>query len=196
MQKSVIIMCGAGAAVEFPVQLAVALDRGQPHVPGPVGKHDHMRAELGGGLHRLLARGHGINPAGEIVFGARSDFDPRLFVIFAVAFDKAGAQRLDDHRGGFVEALAGLVHRSAKRRELAPSEAASQPQPQPPFAQQVQHRRLLGDAQRVMPRHNNRRGAQSHARASRREISHQLQIVGAEGIIEEMMLGRPQHVEA
>ena len=184
------------AAVEFPVQLAVALDRRQPHMPGPVGKHHHMGAEPGGGLDQVLARRDGIDPAGEIVFRPRPELDPRLLVVLAAAFDKAGAQRLDDHRRGLVEALARLVHRPAKRRELAAREAPPEPETQPPLAQQIEHRRLLRHPQGVVPWHDHRRGAEPHTRASRRQVGHQLQIVGAERIIEEMVLGRPQHVEA
>ena len=182
--------------MEFPVQFAVALDRRQPHVPRPVGEHDHMRAKLGGSLDQLLARRDAINAAGEIVFGTRPEFDPRLRVILAVPLDKAGAQCLDDHRGGFIKALARLVHCAAKRRELAPRQTAPQTQPQFSFAQQIEDRRLLGDAQRVVPRHDHRRGAEPDARAYPGEIGHQLQIVGAERVIEKMMLGRPQRVKA
>ena len=136
-----------------------------------------------------------MRPA-KSVFRPRPEFDARLRIVLAVALDKAGAQRLDDHRGRFVKTLAALVHRPAKRRELAPRETTAQPQTQFSFAQQIQHRRLLGDAQRVVPRHDHRRGAEPDFRAGRREIGHQLQIVRAKRIIEEMMLGRPQHVEA
>ena len=36
-------------AVELTVQFAPALDDRQPHLPGAVGKHHHVRAKLGGG---------------------------------------------------------------------------------------------------------------------------------------------------
>jgi len=116
--------------------------------------------------------------------------------MLAVALDEAGAQCLDDHRCRFIEALAGFVYRPAKPGEFAARQAAAQPEPEPTLAQQVEHHRLLGDARRVMPRQDHCRGAERHVRTKCSEIGHQLQIVGAEGIVEEVMLGRPQHVEA
>src|SRR5215472_3996229 len=111
--------------MEFPVELTIALDRRKPHVPGPVRKHHHVRAEFGSRLDRLLTRGYGIDPVGEIIFRPRPDLDPRLLIVFSVAFDKAGAQRIDDHWRGFVKALAGLVHGSAKRCKFAPRQASA-----------------------------------------------------------------------
>src|SRR5919106_6307877 len=41
--------------VVFAVQCAAALYVGEPHLPRPVGEHDDMGAELGGGIDRVLA---------------------------------------------------------------------------------------------------------------------------------------------
>ena len=62
-------------------------------------------------------------------------------------------------------------------------------------AQHVEHCRLLGDAQRVVPRHDDRGGAKIHAGAERGQIRHQLEIVGHERGVVEVVLGRPQAVE-
>jgi hypothetical protein len=110
----------------------------------------------------------------------RPDLDPRLWVEFAVAFDKTALERLDDHRSGFVKALARLVHAQPEGGELPPRQAAPEPQPQPPLAEHVEHRRLLGDAQRVMPGQDHRRRTQVDIGAERRHVGHQLQIVGHE----------------
>ena len=126
----------------------------------------------------------------------RADLDPRLLVEFAVAFDEPGLQRVDDHRRRFVEALARFVHAHAKRGELAPRQAAAETQAQPSLAQQVEHRRLLRDPQRVVPGDDDRGGAQIDVRARRRQIAHQLEVVGDERVVVEVMLGRPQTVEA
>jgi len=53
----------------------------------------------------------------------------------------------------------------------------------------IEDRDLLGDAQRVVPRQDDGRGAQIDIGAQRGQVGHQLQIVGHEGIVVEMMLG-------
>ena len=84
---------------------------------------------------------------------------------------------------------------AAEGREFPPREPASHPKPHPPFAQVVEHRRLFGDTQRVVPGQDHGRGAQIDIGAGGGEPGHQLQIVRAEGVVVEMVLNRPQHVE-
>src|SRR5690242_21301660 len=91
------------SAMEVAVQLAPLLDDWQPHVPWPVGEHDHMRAELGGGNDGILARRHRINTSVEGMLRPRADLGPRLLVELAVALDEPGLKRVDDHRGRLVE---------------------------------------------------------------------------------------------
>ena len=145
---------------------------------------------------RILARRDGVDAPVEAVFRARAQLDPRLLVISAVGLDPAGAQCIDDHRRRLVEPAAALVHRAAERGKFAPRQAAAKPEPQPAVAKKVEHRRLLGHAQRVVPGQDHRGGAEIDVRAHAGEVGHQLQIVGAERIVEEMVLGRPQHIEA
>src|SRR6202049_289902 len=96
---------------------------------------------------------------------SRPDLDARLLVELAVALDEAGLQRVDDHRRRLVEALARLVHAETEGGELAPRQAAPETETKSPLAQHIEHRRLLGDAQRVVPRHDDRRRAQIDVRA-------------------------------
>ena len=165
-------------AMELAVQLAPSLDDWQPHVPWPIGEHDHMRAELGGGNDGILARRHRINASVEGTLRPWADLDPRLLVELAVALDEPGLKRVDDHRG-----------------RLASRQAAAEPEAQPAFAQQIQHGRLFGDSQRVVPGDDDRGGAQVDVWASGREIRHQLEIVRHERVVVEVMLRRPQAVE-
>ena len=181
--------------MELAVQFAIALDRRQPHRPRPIGEHHHVRAEPRRRLDRILARRDRVDAAVETVFRPRPDLDARLLVVFAVALHHAGAQRAHDHRRRLVEALARFVHRAAERRELAPRQAAAETKPQPPLAQMIEHRRLFGDAQRIVPRQDHRRRAEIDVRAHAGQIRHELQVVGAERVVEEVVLGRPQHVE-
>ena len=122
---------------------------------------------------------------------ARPDRDARLLVERAVALDKAGLQRVDDHRRCLVEALARFVHAEAEGGELAPRQAATETEAKPPLAQHVEYRRLLGHAQRVVPRHDHSGGAQIDIWAEGRQVRHQLEIVGHERVVIEMVLGRP-----
>ena len=177
------------------VQRAAALDIREPHLPRAVGEHDDMGAELGGGIDRILARRDGIDPSIERIFRPRPDLDARLLVELAVSFNKAGAQRLHDHRRRLVEALARLVHAEPEGGELAPRKPTPETETKAAFAQQVEHRRLFGDAQRVVPRQDHGCGPHIDVRTQCRQIGHQLQIVGHERIVVEVMLGRPQAVE-
>src|SRR6266849_364302 len=54
----------------------------------------------------------------------------------------------------------------------------------------------LSDAQRVVPGQDDRCGAKIDVGAERGQIGHQLQVVGNERIVVEVVLGRPQAVEA
>src|SRR5436189_118033 len=79
----------------------------------------------------------------------RPDLNARLLVELAITLDEAGLQRIDDHRRRLVEAFPRFIHAEAERGELTPGQAASQTKAQPPLAQHVEHRRLLGDARRA-----------------------------------------------
>ena len=155
-----------------------------------------MGAELGGRIDGVLARGHGVDAAVERVLRPGPDLDARLLVVFAVAFHEAGLERVDDHGRGLVEAAARFVHAQAEGGELAPRQATAEAQPQPALAQQVEHGGVLGDAQRIVPGQDHRRRADIDVRAERREMRHQREVVGHERVVVEVMLGRPQAIEA
>src|SRR5215471_1557421 len=91
---------------------------------------------------------------------AGSDLGARLLVEFAVALDEPGLQCVDDHRRRFIKALPGFVHAEPERGKLAPRQSTSKTEPKPALAQHVEHRRLLGDAQWIVPRENDGCGAQ------------------------------------
>ena len=88
---------------------------------------------------------------------------------------------------------------SMLRRKAANSRRARprpMPRRKPALAQQVEHRGILGDAQRVVPGQDDRRGADVDVGAERGEVGHQLDVVGHEGVVVEVVLGRPEAVEA
>jgi hypothetical protein len=45
-----------------------------------------------------------------------------------MSLDEAGAQSLQNHRRGFVEAFARVVHRAAEGGELTPRQTAAEPE--------------------------------------------------------------------
>src|SRR6516162_7474392 len=140
------------ATVKLAGELTVAVDRRHTQRPRTVGEHHHARTEPRAGLDRVVARGYRIDAAIKAVFRPRPKLDARLLVVFAVALHPAGPQRFEDHRCTFVESLAALFHRLTKGCEFAAREATADAEAQPPLAQHVEHDRLLGDAQWVVPR--------------------------------------------
>ena len=143
----------------------------------------------------VLAGCHGVDAVVKGILRPRPDLDARLVVELAVAFDEPGLQRLDNHRSRLVEALPRLVHAQAKCGELPPRKTAAETEAQSALAEHVEHRRLFSDTQRVVPGQDDRCGAEIDVGAERGQIGHQLQVVGDEGIVVEMVLGRPQAVE-
>src|SRR4029450_1656559 len=81
-------------------------------------------------------------------------------------------------------------------RELAPGEAAADAEAKTAAAEMVEHRDLLGDAKGIVPGQDDRGGAEPDVRTLRGEIGHELQVVGAERVVVEVVLDRPQQVEA
>ena len=182
-------------AVVLAVQLAAPLDDRRAHLPGPVGEHHHVGADLGGRIDRVLAGSHGIDAPVEGVFRTRPDLDARLLVVFAVALDETGLERVDDHRRGLVEATARFIHAEAEGGELAPGQPSAHAEPELALAQHVEDGGVLGHPQRVVPGQDDGRRAEAHAGTYGGEVRHQVQVVGHEGVVVEMVLGRPQHVE-
>ena len=184
------------AAVIFAVEILAVLDHRRPRFPWPIGKHHDVGAKLGGGVDRVLAGGHGIDAPVKGILWPWADLDTRLFVIFAVAFDEAGLQRVNDHRRRLVKAAAGFIHAQAKGLKFAPREPAPHTQAKPALAQHVEHGGILSDPQRIVPGQDNGRGTHVDVRTDRRQISHEAEVVRHEGIIIKVMLGRPEAVES
>ena len=60
----------------------------------------------------------------------------------------------------------------------------------------VEDGHLLGDAQGIVPGQDHGRGTEADIRALRRQVRHELEVVRAERVVVEVVLHRPQHVEA
>ena len=79
----------------------------------------------------------------------------------SVAFDVAGAERLDHHRRPFVEPPSGLVHLDAAEPfVLASREPAAHPETDPTLRHMIEKCDLLSHPEWFVPRHDHRRGTE------------------------------------
>ena len=76
---------------------------------------------------------------------------PRLLHVHAVELGDAGLERAEQHLRRLDEDLAALVHVDAEAFELDATEAAAEPEHDATVRDVVEHRHLLGNAQRVVP---------------------------------------------
>ena len=65
-----------------------------------------------------------------------------------------------------------------------------------PVEQMVEQRDLLGHTQRFVPREDHRAGAEPDALRPRRHVREEHGVVGTERVVVEVVLDRPQRVEA
>ena len=126
---------------------------------------------------------------------AGPELRPGLRVILAVAFDETRPQGLDNHGGRFVETFPRFVHADAEGFKLASGQSPAKTEPQASVAQQVKDGGILRYAQRVVPGEDHGGGAHVNVGMFRGDVGHQLQVVRHEGIIVEVVLGRPEAIE-
>src|SRR5829696_6402896 len=93
-------------------------------LPGALAEHDHPRAEIGGGEHRVGRHGDAVEPVAEPAHRRGADRGPWLAVVRALPLDPAALEGVDHHAGGLVEAVARLVHRDAETLLLPAGEPA------------------------------------------------------------------------
>src|SRR4029453_7827333 len=127
---------------------------------------------------------------------ARADRRLDLRILRACALDHALVERVDDHARAFVEAVARLVHVDLEVAVLEAREPAPEAEDRAAAREVIQHRHLLGHAQRIVPRHDHRTGAEAQLRGAAREPRQDLEVVGARRVVGEVMLGWPVAVEA
>jgi hypothetical protein len=106
-------------------------------------------------------------------------------------------QRLLDDLDALGETLLGLVHVEVELPELAPAGAAPDADERRPPAQDVlQHRHVLGHPQRVVPGQDDDHGADVDAARGAGEVAQQLDRVRDHRVRADVVLHRPQRVEA
>ena len=154
----------------------VAAARHPPH-GGRIGAGDE---DLG---HRLLDRTHGDRRLGQRE-------------VLAPVGHPAGRQALLDDVPDLEHALDLVVEVEAEALELVALIARAQADHRPALAQVVQEGDLLGEANRVVERRHDDRGAEPDALGDRREVGGHHQRRGADAVVGEVVLGEPGHVEA
>ena len=184
------------AAVVLPVELAVVLQLLQRLLPGLLGDDEDADAEPGHDLRRLRRDGGRIGAPAEGLEGPGADVRRRLAEMLAVALHGARLQRAHHRLGIFDEALAALAHFEAEAVELHPPEAAPHAEDHPPVRQVVEQRDLLRDPDRLVPGQHDHHGAEAGARRPPGHVGQELGHARAHGVVGEMVLGRPDAVEA
>ena len=160
--------------------------------------HDDQdaEAELGHDLGRFRADRRGVEALLGMRDRARPDRGARDLVELALPLEFGLAQRLADQLRGFGEARPRLAHRDAEALVFDARRAPAKAEQAAPAAQDVEQRDLLGDADRVVPRQHDDRGAERDPLGAAGEIGQQLQRRRRHRIAGEMMLEREQRVEA
>jgi len=102
---------------------------------------------------------------------------------------------LGPHRRGLVEAAARFVHAEAEGGELAPRQPAPHAEAKPALAQHVEDGGIFRDAQRIVPGQDDGCRTDIDVGMAGRQVGHEMEIVGHEGVVVEVVLGRPQAVE-
>ena len=129
------------------------------------------------------------------MLGRRPDVASRLLDELAVALDVAVLQPFEHHAGVLQEHLAARVHRNAEPLVLDASQATADPENQPTAGEVVEHRDPLDKPCGVVPRQHDHAGTDLQVGASR-DPPQELQGVGAHRVVGEVVLHRPDRVEA
>ena len=160
--------------------------------------HDeqHAEAELGDDLGRFRADRAGIEAPLGIGDRPRPDRHARDLEELALVLEHFVAQRLDHDLRRLGEARPRLAHRDAEAFVLGRGGAAPEAEQAAPAAHDVEQRDLLGDPHRVVPRQHDHRGAELDALGAAGEVGQQLGRRRRHGVAGEVMLQRPQRVEA
>ena len=114
----------------------------------------------------------------------------------AVSLHEPGLEGVLDHDRGLVEAGPSLVHLDPPEvAVLTPAQAPAEAQPHSTAREMVQHRDLLRHPERLVPGEDDRPSRQVDALGPSRQIGEHLDVVGAEAVIVEVVLDRPQGAE-
>src|SRR5208283_887991 len=153
-------------------------------------------AELRHDARGLGRDGGRVSASLERLERLRPDVAPRLLDIFAVVFAVAFLESLEQHLRRFDKALARFAERNAEPFELDSRKSPPQAKNHAPVRHVIDHRHLLGDAHRVMPRHDDHHRSKLYRLGAAGEVGQELQHVGAHRVVVEMMLDAPDGIES
>jgi hypothetical protein len=146
---------------------------------------------------RALGRyGGGIGAAAEALERGGADLDRRLAVVLALMFHDPGLEALEQGLAVFDEQLAAVAHVEAKAVELDLTGAAAEAQDHASARKVIEHGDLLGDPHRVVPGQHHDHRAQSHVPGPAGHVGQELHHVGTHRVVGEVMLDRPDRIEA
>ncbi len=171
---------GIFAGPDFVEAVAPRLDAFVVLLPGELDEGHHRAADVGRRDPRVRRHRDRVEAALPPVDRLpRMQLDPRLGEVGGVVLGDAGLERLEDHLGGGVEALARLRHRHAERLVLLFRQAAPEAEHEAVAHQDLRHRDLLRDAGRVgPPGEDDRAGADRDPLGPRGQVTAPLEVVG------------------
>jgi hypothetical protein len=189
-----------GAGASRPVQpaehLAIARELLGDDLPRLLRDDEDADAEARHDVDRLRRHGRRVRAVAEALERPRADRATDLLHVLAVELRDAGLERGQQQLRGLDEDLAALVHVDAEAFELDAAEPATQAEHDAAVRHVVEHRHLLGDADRVVPRQDDDHRAELHRVRAAGEVRQVLQHVRAHRVVGEVMLDSPDRLEA
>ena len=122
------------------------------HVPGFLRDNENADAQLRHDFHRLWRHRSRISAAFERALGLGPNVHAWLLIELALKLGMTALQTGQHQLRGFDKTLARFVHWHTKAFELHTTRAAAHAEDEPAVTHMVQHRHLLDDTQRVVPR--------------------------------------------
>ena len=164
------------------------------------GGRDHERAHvvLRDDFDRLIRAARAPEVGAEVAVRLRAQAEILDLIMLAFVVALAGGEQLAQHLQGLIEALARGTLVNAEAIVLAPAEPASDAADDLAVRAEegVEHVHVFGDSHRVVPRQHGDHRAEVHALRDAGDVGEVLQRIGDHRIRREMMLNRPQRVEA
>src|SRR5262249_30616065 len=133
------------------IDLIVTFQLGSGGVPVALRHDEDPEPELGHDLGGFRTDGGAVYAIGKIRVGLRANAHLGNLKIFTLVREAVVLQRLDHDFGRLDEALARLLHRDAEAIIFNAGSAATEPDEQPAFGEDIEHGDLLGYPHRVMP---------------------------------------------
>src|SRR5262245_54306378 len=144
----------------------------------------------------MITDDSGETAAAEGLEGAGPDLAPLLLDQAPRELAYAALEALEDHLRRLDEELAAVLLADAEAVELDPPEPPADAEHDAAVRQVVEHRHLLRNAHRVVPRQHHDHRAELDALRARGVPGQELEHVGAHRVLGEVVLDAPERLEA